>query len=124
MGAGHDHGTGEISDERPLWWAFRYTLAEKLEHGFVFVTSRCKWSACHDEDGRARDLPPVSGVREVPSAGPVAACHPISMGARSAQRSARICRGIASGSPGGPASDERRNCPKKLDRDVTRRFAL
>lgn len=45
MGAGHDHGTGEISDERPLWWAFRYTLAEKLEHDFVFITSRCEWSA-------------------------------------------------------------------------------
>ena len=27
MGAGHDHGTGEIKHERPLWWAFGLTLA-------------------------------------------------------------------------------------------------
>lgn len=25
MGAGHDHGTGEIRHERPLWWAFGLT---------------------------------------------------------------------------------------------------
>lgn len=25
MGAGHDHGTGEISYEKPLWWAFGLT---------------------------------------------------------------------------------------------------
>lgn len=25
MGAGHDHGTGEIKHERPLWWAFGLT---------------------------------------------------------------------------------------------------
>ena len=27
MGAGHDHGTGEIQHERPLWWAFGLTAA-------------------------------------------------------------------------------------------------
>ena len=27
MGHGHDHGTGEIQHERPLWWAFGLTLA-------------------------------------------------------------------------------------------------
>ena len=27
MGGGHDHGTGEIRHERPLWWAFGLTLA-------------------------------------------------------------------------------------------------
>lgn len=27
MGAGHDHGTGEIAYEKPLWWAFGLTLA-------------------------------------------------------------------------------------------------
>ena len=27
MGAGHDHGTGEIKHEKPLWWAFGLTLA-------------------------------------------------------------------------------------------------
>ncbi|BCT93902.1 cation diffusion facilitator transporter [Lysobacter helvus] len=27
MGAGHDHGTGEIQHERPLWWAFGLTTA-------------------------------------------------------------------------------------------------
>lgn len=26
MGAGHDHGTGEIKHEKPLWWAFGLTL--------------------------------------------------------------------------------------------------
>lgn len=25
MGAGHDHGTGNIRHERPLWWAFGLT---------------------------------------------------------------------------------------------------
>ena len=27
MGAGHDHGTGEIEHEKPLWWAFGLTTA-------------------------------------------------------------------------------------------------
>lgn len=27
MGAGHDHGTGEIKHEQPLWWAFGLTTA-------------------------------------------------------------------------------------------------
>ena len=27
MGAGHDHGTGEIQHERPLWWAFGLTAS-------------------------------------------------------------------------------------------------
>ncbi|WP_331713488.1 cation diffusion facilitator family transporter [Noviluteimonas gilva] len=27
MGAGHDHGTGEIQHERPLWWALGLTMA-------------------------------------------------------------------------------------------------
>lgn len=27
MGAGHDHGGGEIRHEKPLWWAFGLTLA-------------------------------------------------------------------------------------------------
>jgi len=27
MGAGHDHGTGQIAHEKPLWWAFGLTLA-------------------------------------------------------------------------------------------------
>jgi cobalt-zinc-cadmium efflux system protein len=27
MGAGHDHGTGEIKHEQPLWWAFGLTAA-------------------------------------------------------------------------------------------------
>jgi cobalt-zinc-cadmium efflux system protein len=27
MGAGHDHGTGEIEHEKPLWWAFGLTAA-------------------------------------------------------------------------------------------------
>lgn len=27
MGAGHDHGTGEIKYEKPLWWAFGLTAA-------------------------------------------------------------------------------------------------
>ena len=27
MGAGHDHGKGEIQHERPLWWAFGLTAA-------------------------------------------------------------------------------------------------
>ena len=27
MGAGHDHGTGEIKHETPLWWAFGLTTA-------------------------------------------------------------------------------------------------
>ncbi len=27
MGAGHDHGTGDIKHERPLWWAFGLTAA-------------------------------------------------------------------------------------------------
>jgi len=27
MGAGHDHGSGEIKHETPLWWAFGLTLA-------------------------------------------------------------------------------------------------
>ena len=27
MGAGHDHGTGEIQHEKPLWWAFGLTAA-------------------------------------------------------------------------------------------------
>ena len=27
MGAGHDHGTGAIAHERPLWWAFGLTSA-------------------------------------------------------------------------------------------------
>ena len=27
MGAGHDHGTGEIQHEKPLWWAFGLTTA-------------------------------------------------------------------------------------------------
>lgn len=27
MGGGHDHSTGEIRHERPLWWAFSLTLA-------------------------------------------------------------------------------------------------
>lgn len=26
MGAGHDHGTGDIAHEKPLWWAFGLTL--------------------------------------------------------------------------------------------------
>ena len=25
MGAGHDHGTGEVRHERPLWWALGLT---------------------------------------------------------------------------------------------------
>ena len=27
MGAGHDHGLGEIQHEKPLWWAFGLTTA-------------------------------------------------------------------------------------------------
>lgn len=27
MGAGHDHGTGEIKYEKPLWWAFGLTAS-------------------------------------------------------------------------------------------------
>ena len=27
MGAGHDHGTGDIKHEKPLWWAFGLTTA-------------------------------------------------------------------------------------------------
>ena len=27
MGAGHDHGLGEVQHEKPLWWAFGLTAA-------------------------------------------------------------------------------------------------
>ena len=27
MGAGHDHGLGEVQHEKPLWWAFGRTAA-------------------------------------------------------------------------------------------------
>ena len=27
MGAGHDHGLGEVQHEEPLWWAFGLTAA-------------------------------------------------------------------------------------------------
>ena len=27
MGAGHDHGTGDIKHEKPLWWPFGHTTA-------------------------------------------------------------------------------------------------
>ena len=49
MGAGHDHGTGEIQHERPLWWAFGLTaaflIADVLYSALLGVLgASCLWS--------------------------------------------------------------------------------
>ena len=39
MGAGHDHGLGEVQHEKPLWWAFGLTAAFLVAAPFIVLCS-------------------------------------------------------------------------------------